>query len=214
MEYAGKEAALIILNTAKEKEGLMGAGKLALLLKGSASKRVKADKAEFKSALFWQPVDVIENFIKQLVQKGLLYTRNIGFYPNLRPVLYVSDAGKKAADDKAEILLEILRKEKEIKLNEPMQMTLEAISKGKSIEVIANERGLAVSTVWKHLIDLCVLGLLKPEAVVSLELKERILEAAKGKRKVGEVKALLPDVSYEEIRLVMSGRKDEETKKE
>ncbi|MBU2638558.1 MAG: helix-turn-helix domain-containing protein [Nanoarchaeota archaeon] len=209
MEYAGKEVALVILKTVSEKEGLMGVGKLALLLKGSASKRVKGDNAEFKSAIFWQPIDVIENFIKQLVQKGLLEVRTIGFYPNLRPVLYVSDKGKTAIGGKAEILLEILRKEKEVKLNEPMQLTLEAFSRLKSIEAVANERGIAVSTVWKHLIGLCMLGMIKPEAVISLELKERILEAAKGKSKVGEIKALLPYISYEEIRLALADRKKE-----
>ena len=209
MDYAGKEVALIILHTVKEKEGLMGVGKLALILKGSASKRIKEDNAKFKSAIFWQPVDVIENFIKQLVQRGFLEVRDIGLYPNLRPVLYVSDKGKNAAEDKTEILLEILRKEKEIKLNEPMQLTLEAFSRLKSIEAVAYERGIAISTVWKHLIDLAALGIIKPEAVIAQELKERILEAAKGKSKVGEVKALLSDVGYEEIRLVMAESKEE-----
>lgn len=212
MDYAAKEVALIILKTLKEKEGVMGVGKLALLLKGSASKRIKEDKAEFRSALFWQPVDVIENFIKQLIEKGFLEVRTIGVYPDLRPVLYASDKGKIAVENKAEILLEILRKEKEVKLNEPMQMTLDAVSKGKPIADIANERGLAVSTVWKHLTDLCALGIIKPEAVISPELKEKILEAAKGRSKVGEVKTLLPDVRYEEIRLVMVERKENETK--
>lgn len=212
MEYAGKEAALIILKTLKEKEGAMGVGNLALLLKGSASKRIKEDKAEFRSALFWQPVDVIENFIKQLAEKGYLEVRTIGVYPNLRPVLYVSDKGKIAVEDKAEILLEILRKEKEVKLNEPMQMTLEAFSRLKSIDSVAKERGIAISTVWKHLIDLCALGLLKSGAVISPELKKKIIEAARGKSKVGEVKALLPDVRYEEIRLVMAEKEAGEEK--
>ncbi len=208
MEYAGKEVAMIILKTLKEKEGTMGVGKLALLLKGSVSKRIKEDKAEFRSALFWQPLDVIENFIKQLAEKGFLEVRTIGVYPDLRPVLYVSEKGKKAVEDKAEILLEILRKEKEVKLNEPMQMTLEAFSRLKSIESVAKERRIAVSTVWKHLIDLCALGIIKPEAVISIELKEKIIEAARGKSKVGEIKPLIPDVSYNDIRLVVVERKE------
>ncbi|MDI6738108.1 MAG: helix-turn-helix domain-containing protein [Nanoarchaeota archaeon] len=210
MEYAGKEIALVILETAREFDGKIGIGKMALLLKGSESKLVRNIEAGFKSGIFWHPTDAVENFIKQMVQKGFLEVRNIGFYPQLRPVLYVSDKGKKAIEEKAEILLEILRKEKEVKLNEPMEMTLEAFSRLKSIEAVAKERGLAVSTVWKHLIDLAALGIIKPEAVISLELKEKILNAAKGRSKVGEVKALLPDVSYEEIRLVMMAERRKE----
>jgi len=132
MEYAGKEIALLALETAKEFDGKIGIGKMALLLKGSESKLVKGIEARFKSGIFWHPTDAVENFIKQLVEKGLLEIRNVGYFTNIRPVVFITEEGKKALNEKREVILEVIRKDKEVKLNEPMQMTLEAVSKGQT----------------------------------------------------------------------------------
>ncbi|MEK6863932.1 MAG: helix-turn-helix domain-containing protein, partial [Nanoarchaeota archaeon] len=206
MEKVLKEIALIILETVKEKEGTIGIGKLALLLKGSSSKRIANDSASFKSAIFWYPVDAIENFVKQLVSMGLLQVRAIGFYPDLRPVLYLTVEGKKAVEEKREMLLDIVRKEKEIRLNEPMKVTLEAFARTKSIEKTADETRIAVSTVWKHFIDLVAMGIMCPCDILPEERVNEILKDSEGSSRVGEVKAKHPEYGYNEIRLVLSWR--------
>ena len=116
MEKVLKEIALIILETVKEKEGTIGIGKLALLLKGSSSKRIANDSASFKSAIFWYPVDAIENFVKQLVSMGLLQVRAIGFYPDLILCFILLLKERKLSKKKREMLLDIVRKEKRLGL--------------------------------------------------------------------------------------------------
>ncbi|MFH1638092.1 MAG: helix-turn-helix domain-containing protein [Candidatus Woesearchaeota archaeon] len=206
MEAVPREVALIILETIKENEGTIGVGKLALILKGSRSKLIKGKEARFKASVFWYPIGVIENFIRQLILKGFVETRERGFYPHLRPVLSLREEGRKAISENRGISLEMIRKKKEVKLNSSMKETMESFRKTSSVEETAKERGLAESTVWKHLTDLAALGAIGAEEVIPSEKLERISEARMKRNTLSEIKALLPDISYGEIRLALVGR--------
>src|SRR3989338_3174926 len=98
----------IILNAVFAHERQVGISTLALILKGSRAKQVSKRQlfnSLFFGALFYQSVDIIENFIKQLLHRGTIRTVNMNIGPFFTPVLEITDTGKKILDEKTNIEL-------------------------------------------------------------------------------------------------------------
>ena len=80
----------IILNTVKEHHRQLGIGSLALVLKGSKSKLLsnrKLYESRFFGALFYYPINVIENFVKQLLEKAMIQIVMVTGHPFPMPLL-------------------------------------------------------------------------------------------------------------------------------
>lgn len=100
-------------------------------------------------------------------------------------------------------------KKAEPKLKTPTrQVSFDMFSAGKSLSQIAEERGLAYSTVFGHLAFYVQAGMLELEKLVP---KEHLIEIRRciinnpDCRSVSEIKALIaPEITYDEIRLVFS----------
>ncbi len=87
------------------------------------------------------------------------------------------------------------------------QITYELFCEGKSVEEIAEERGLAVSTIAGHLSQYVGTGHIAVEKLVSSEKIELITEyfnSVEGDYRLGPAKEVLgDDISYEELRWVI-----------
>ena len=208
--------ALPILSAVHEHERRIGIGMLALLLKGSHDKRISGRglyESRFFGALFYHPVDVLQNFIRELLAMGFLTTINVGSaYP--MPVLQLTAAGRYALENKTEIFLPAERTFRPIVLNETTKASIELFRQHRDIKAVAQQRGLAESTIWMHLTTAVKLGLLTPEEIVD-EAVISLIRAAKGRlnpKGLKELKAALPEsISYEEIRCVLAHGHDQQT---
>ncbi len=208
--------AVLILHAVKEHERLIGIGMLALLLKGSHDKRIfsrRLHESRFFGALFYHPVDVLQNFIKELLAMGFLTAIDIGSaYP--MPVLQLTPAGSYALENRTEISLPTERTYKPLVLNETTRATIELFRQLRNIPAVAQQRTLAESTIWMHLTTAVKLGLLTPEEIVD-EKVIRLIRTARDKLKpkgLKELKAALPEsISYEEIRCVTAAQEGAST---
>ncbi len=200
-----EQTAQIILNAVQFHERQVGIGFLALILQGSKSRRVfdrQLHNSRFFGALFYYSVDVIENFIKQLIQCELVTAVNIG-YKFFVPVLQITDAGKKALEEKQEIQLQDVRMIEPLVIGESAKHSMHLFQQLKSVLAVAKFRGLAESTIWEHLIVAIKLGLLRPSDVVEQQKIAIILETKHRLKTTGlkDLKEALPaDISYGEIR--------------
>lgn len=201
-----EHTARIILDAVQKHELQAGIERLALMLRGSKSQRLKElESSTFYGALFYCTTDVIENFIRQLLKQGYLTLTDVGkIYP--APVLKLTENGKGALESKTDIPLKEVRLPPT--LNETMQETLQKFTELRDITKVTEARGMAVSTIWTHLINCVTLGLLRASDVVAAERMQRILEVQQRLKtgRVGPIKQALPDVSYEEIRCVLAER--------
>jgi len=209
-EPTAEKPALLILHAVAEYERQLGIGSLAVVLKGSKSKRVfdrKLYTSKVFGALFYHPVDVIENFIKQLIQKGFLAKADVGFqYPS--PVLVLTSEGRTTLQENKDIPLEMKRTIAPLVLNDSARVTIDLFRQLKSVSVVAQQRQLAESTIWEHLIIAVKLGLLAPTEVVEPEKARLIIETNNHLQPKGlkELKTALPEnISYDEIRCVLAG---------
>src|SRR3989338_4297645 len=200
---------MLILIAVSSHERQMGVGGLALVLKGSKSKRVLErglhDSKVF-GALLYHPVDVIENFIKQLIAQKYLRIVDVGQEYAI-PVLELADAGKEALEDQLDIPLQPVRTPPI--LNESARITLQAFQKLRSVAAVAELRGLAENTVWDHLLIAVRLGLIASTDVVEPQKIKLILETNARLKPKGlkELKQSLPeDIGYDEIRCVLSDK--------
>jgi superfamily II DNA helicase RecQ len=206
---------IIILNAIKEHHRQLGVGSLALVLKGSKSKLLQNRRlyeSKFFGALFYYPTTVIGNFVKQLVEKGMIKTVLVTGNPYFLPLLELSSEGKVILKSKTDIELEIKRDIKQVKLNESIKETFRIFSETKDISKTAAERNLAESTIWTHLVSLVKLEQLLPRDVVSEDKIKLILEKknALNTFRLKELKEILPeDISYEEIKCVLAGENAE-----
>src|SRR3989344_3325916 len=168
-ELAQEHPAVLILNAVLDYERQLGIGSLALVLKGSKSKRVfnrQLYASKVFGGLFYHPLDVIENFIKQLVVQKYLKIVNIGDR-YIVPMLELTPTGKDAVEQHKDILLQVVRTPPV--LNETARITVQVFQKLRSISDVARLRGISENTVWNHLITAVKLGKLKPSEVVNAE---------------------------------------------
>ena len=200
----------IILNAVKNLE--VGVNKLALFLKGSKSKLVvPIESKQLFGGLMWHDIPTIVGFIKQLLEIGLIRRKVIYGYEYSYPILELTDAGKKTLDEKIKIELQIIREQKPINIGDSEKVTFGLFSQGKSIDEIAKERDLAISTIYTHLYKLIVNNYLSSSDVVPDEKIKQISEVYnqfKNEPKLKELKEKLPEnISYEEIRCVLADLK-------
>jgi uncharacterized protein YpbB len=206
-EPAQEHPAVLILNAIADYERQLGIGSLALVLKGSKSKRVfnrQLYASKVFGALFYHPLDVIENFIKQLVMQGYLKIVNIGDRYAV-PVLELAPAGREVLEQHHDIPLQVVRTPPA--LNESARITVQLFQKLQSIPKVAELRRLTQSTVWDHLNTAVKLGVLKATEVVEPQKVQLILETNTRLKPKGlkELKEALPEgILYEEIRCALA----------
>lgn len=98
------------------------------------------------------------------------------------------------------------KKSKRVK-GETYQITFNLYKQGKSIDVIAMERNLSVSTIEGHFAKLITAGLIAIEQVMEYELMERIQHAIRtnpGKSAAELLTHLNNEVSYGALRMVQA----------
>ena len=124
----------------------------------------------------WHDIPTITGFIRQMIEIGLIKRKIMQGAIYSYPVLELADAGKKVLDEKIKIELQIIKEQKPVTVGESENATFELFSQGKSIEEIAKERNLAVSTIYTHLYKLILNNYLSSSDVVPNKVIEQIIE--------------------------------------
>ncbi len=200
----------IILNAVKEHHRQLGVGSLALVLKSSKStilQNRKLYESRFFGALFYYPINVIENFVKQLIEKKTIRVVMVTGNPYPMPMLELTAEGNAVLESKVDINLVIKRDVKPVKLNDSIRETLRIFSDTKDVSKTATERNLAESTIWGHLIIGVKMGQLSMVEIVDWEKIRLILNVRDNHLNCGlkELKERLPaNISYEEIKCVLA----------
>ena len=202
-----KQTALIILRAAAYLQS--GKNKLASFLRGSHSQIIKNQELDQKAgygALLWHDIPTIKGFITQLKEMGLIKTYWMETEYHHYPILVLTSAGEKVLAEKLEIPLQIKKEVKPIVIGDSEKETLSLFQQGCNPQEIAKRRELAVSTVFGHLHKLIAVGEIRAKQCVADEVIQKILQARKqvsNKESLKEIKELLPEITYEEIRAVM-----------
>jgi DNA-binding MarR family transcriptional regulator len=200
-----KEVAQIILHAVDTVQ--YGKHKLACFLKGSRSKEIipKMQENVF-GGLLWYNISTIEGFIEQLETMGFLERKEKPGYPYPFSVYALTDAGRKVIDEKMNIPLQEIKKEKPITIGDSERQTLELFRQGKNASDIAKVRDLAESTIYTHFYRLIVNGHLSSSEIIPEDVHKSITEACSGfekKPSLKEIKEqLLEGISYDQIRCV------------
>jgi superfamily II DNA helicase RecQ len=200
----------IILNAVHNHERQVGVGTLALILKGSQDKdisRRKLNDSPFFGALIYASVPDIEYMVKQLMKQGFIerHILNDFRYPVL--VLQLTEEGKTAREQKRNFHLKFHAVRIRPTSNNTIEETFSLFQQTKDIARVAEQRQLAQSTIWGHLISCILMGKIKAEDLVSAEKIALIKET---QQKLGGTKAkpikeqLQENISYEEIRCVLA----------
>ncbi len=199
----------------------MGVDALALILKGSRSKKLvmrRLHESRFFGGLFYYTTDVIENFIKQCIQLSFLATVNMGvsIYPT--PVLVLTETGKRLLEMNEVVQLAVIKSENEkvLKLTPAIQEACGLMMQLRSVEEVAKRKGLAVSTVYDYLSKGVELGIIEVNTVLSEEVWQQIRAVIKdGMERIKDIKGRLPEsVGYGEIRCVLADIKRRNGKNE
>ena len=201
--------AWIILNAVKNTK--IGKYKLAEFLKGSKAKDVAhLSGQQGYGGLLWHDIATIVGFIEQLEQIGMI-ARKLTAIDEYYSVLELTEAGKKVLEEKMNIELQIIKREKSIVIGPTEKATFELLRAGKSIEEISKERNLAVSTIYDHLYRLVANDWLSSSEFVPEHIIKKIIEAKSrlpNASKLKEIKEILPEeITYNEIRCVLADKK-------
>jgi hypothetical protein len=143
----------------------------------------------------------------------------------LYPVLSLTPKGETALAQKESILLKlpsrvppesIQRKKEELKAGGTVEYTASLFANGLKPEQIAQERGMAVTTIYGHLAQLIETGKIRLEQVVPADIIQKVRDAI---RSVGSTQYLAPinqflryEVDYNIIRCVVAGLRPEISK--
>ncbi len=195
----------IILNAVKHLH--VGKIKLAAFLKGSKSKKIKPIAGEaVYGGLMWHDIATITGFIEQLENMNLIKRKSLPGYPYDYSVLELTDAGKLVLEEKRQIPLQIIKEIKPITVGDSEKETYWLMKQGKKIQEIAQERNLALSTIYSHIFRLILNGYLSSSEVVSQDIVNKVAEAAQklSEPTVKQLKELLPEISYDEIRCALA----------
>lgn len=202
-----KQIAFIILKATDHLQ--TGRNNLALFLRGSHSKIVRDKELDRKAgygALLWQDIPTITGFINQLDEMGLIksYLVQNGRYSY--PILTLTEAGKKALEEKIELPLQIRKVIKPITIGESERETLSLFKSGCQPQEIAQRRSLAISTIFGHLYKLILVGEVEARQYISKDVIKKVLQAKEqaNKSSLKELKLILPEeITYEEIKAVL-----------
>ena len=201
----------------------VGKYKLAEFLKGSKAKDIaNLSSQQGYGGLLWHDIATIIGFIEQLEQMGFIKRVRLTI-DDYYSALELTEAGKKALEEKIKVELQIIKRHKPIVIGTSEKATFGLFTAGKSIEEISKERNLAISTIYEHLYRLVANNYLSSSEFVPEEIIEQILEAKSkvpNAAKLKEIKELLPEsITYNEIRCVFADKtnkvhfKTEEEKK-
>src|SRR3989344_1691997 len=210
MKFASEEqsqTALIILMAVEHLN--TGKNKLAAFLKGSQSKLIKdggLDKRAGYGALLWLDVSVIKSFITQLEEMEFLSSYFVRTGDYQYPQIHLTLLGKKALHEKIDIPL-CIRGECVIS-SESERETLALFDQGYAMEQISEKRELTSSTVWNHFARLVEAGDISARAFVAQDTIERIVQVIMRipTARLKIIKQALPDVSYDEIKVVIADK--------
>ena len=213
-----ERAALIVLDTLAHLTWEIGKGKLAQLLKGSASKEMTAyarlrNFGKFDALSLVQ----IEALIGQLLDAG--YIKQVG---GDRPTLVLTSRGESALQARTAIQVDLrpVRREAILQVRAQKEaggtvaLTGQMLGRGLNPRQIAAERGLSEGTIYSHLAQLIAEGQADVSAVITPEMQQPIRAAI---TQVGSVsflapiKALLPaETDYAVIRCVVEAWRREQ----
>lgn len=205
-EAETRQVTWIILNAVDLLQ--VGKIKLAQFLKGSKSKCVKSISGNaVYGGLMWFDISTITGFIDQLERMGLIHRKIISGYPRDYPVLALTEAGKLVLEEKKQIPLQVIKQSQPANVGDSERKTLELLSQGKNASQIAQERNLALSTVYTHFFRLISNDYLSSSDVISEEIIRKVTDATKNwsNLSVKQVKDLLPELGYDEIRCALAG---------
>lgn len=208
------KTALLILDTIRDLRWGIGRGKLAKLLKGSRSQDVTNlgyDRNPRYGKLGVFSLTEIEGLVDQVVDGG--YLKAIG---GKLPVLSLTPRGEAALASRAAIALTFPREVTKSKTRQPraremgdtLETTMGLSQQGMAPAQIAQERGLAISTIQGHFAQLIGQKRVALDAVVPDD-RVAVIRAAIAQvedlSRLWPVKELLPeDFTYEEIRCVLA----------
>ena len=159
-----------------------GKSKISAFLKGSHSKIINEPQLDCKvgyGALFWFDLATIHGFITQLEEMELIETQKVRTANYSYPILALTNAGRKALNEKIEVPLQI---KKDIRPESNLvseKLTLELFQQGRTILEICTERKLKLSTIYTHFSNLIEKGMLKAQDLIYSETIDLILKAKK-----------------------------------
>ena len=172
----GERAALIILDCIRRANVKIGLGKLAKILHGSKANDIQNfqhQKNSYYGSLTVIPIKEIESLVSQMIDQG--YIKVIG---SQYPVLSLTVKGKNALGQKELIplkltksfnALNIKRNKEKLEAGGTVEYTEKLFEDGLSPEQIARERGLALTTIYSHFLQLISDGKVAVEQVVPEE---------------------------------------------
>jgi ATP-dependent DNA helicase RecQ len=207
-----ERGALIVLDTITHLDWEVGKGKLAQILKGSASK----DTALYKGARNFGKfavlrVSEIESLILQLIDSG--HIKQVG---SRLPTLKLTPKGEAALAARAAINVnlravgptETQRQAAQAEAGTTVALTAQLFARGLNPEQIAAERGLTVYTIYSHLARLITEGKISVDAVVPADIQKQIraeIEALGSVERLSAIKVRLPEsIDYGVIRCVVN----------
>jgi len=212
----GERAALIILDCIRRAQIKVGREKLAQILHGSKAQDILKfhhDKNVYYGRLAVLRQNEIQEVIGQLIEMG--YIKMIG---GEYSVLSLTPRGENAIKQKELISIEIpkfietsekIRARAQFPPNGKVADTAKLFISGLKPKEIAQERGLATTTIYDHLAQLITEGQISVDQVVPQDIRnliEKAIEEVGSTRYLSPIKALLPDaISYEIIRCVAAG---------
>lgn len=213
----GERAALVILDCIRTVRIRVGREKLAQILHGSSARAILKfhhDRNVYYGKLAIVKQGDIEGMIEQLIELG--YIKVIG---GEYPILSLTPRGDNAIKQKEAVPVrapksmdadQIRRARGKLEAGGTVDYTARLLAEGLNPEQVAQERGLAVTTIYCHCAHLIQRGALEISQVISPEIRIQIEEAI---RKAGDVnsitpiKMLLPDsVNYGMIRCVIAAQ--------
>ncbi len=205
-----ERAALIVLDALSHLQWEVGKGKLAKLLKGSATKEMGPYiQARYFGKFATLRLAEIESLIGQLIDAG--YLKQVG---SRLPTLKLSSKGELALASRAAIQVNLrpvqpaaaqrLAAQKEA--GSTVALTGQLLARGLSPEQIAAERGLTVYTIYSHLARLITDRKILIDAVVPAEAQQQVravINSLGTVERLSEIKIRLPEsIDYGVIRCV------------
>ncbi|MBI5305868.1 MAG: RecQ family ATP-dependent DNA helicase [Chloroflexi bacterium] len=216
-ESAEEWVPLVILETARTLQRQVGTQKLAQILHGSHAQEILQfgyTRHKFYGKLADYRVGEIENVIEQLLKQG--YLKTIG---GKYPVAQITPLGEETVNTRAAIAIELPRAPSPTARAEThhtrqaggtVARTLALVQQGKLPAEIAQERDLAISTIYGHLEQLVTEGKVLADQLVPADVREQICAGMRewNGQWLSDLKARLPAaITYEQIRLVVAAEK-------
>lgn len=207
-----ERAALIVLDALAHLQWDVGKGKLAKLLKGSATKGMAPyTNAKYFGKFAALRLSEIESIIGQLIDSG--HIKQVG---SRLPTLKLTPRGEAALESRAAIQVSLrpilpgavqrLAAQKEA--GSTVTLSGQLLTRGLTPEQIAAERGLTLGTVYSHLARLITDRQVSINAVVPAEAQQQVravIESIGSVERLSEIKMRLPEsIDYGVIRCVVN----------